>query len=166
MEAFYSALLNDEKTIIDKSSFELIKAIPDTIKLIIKTEFDRHVKVGLNEGDLFAHTAVDFNGNYKPIELNNFIIVDLGTDIFGKYSTERNTVVKEKRTGECRSFHSVGAIGFFIVHTLMPLIHDLENAFSWETIDKFKELGDIKKENEQLKIKIKSLEAQISSLSK
>ncbi|CAN5407480.1 hypothetical protein BH09BAC6_BH09BAC6_12200 [soil metagenome] len=158
MQTTYLALLEDERTIITKTSFDLIKAIPDSIKYIFRMTLDQHVKVGLNEGDLFTYTSVDFENNYNPIDLTNFLIVDLGTDYFGKYASERYTVVKEKRTGERRRFHSVGDASSFILYFLIPLINKLENGCSWEIIDKFKELEEIKKENEQLKAKIRGLE--------
>lgn len=160
----YLAFLEDKKTVINKSSIDLIKAIPSNIKYIIKVDFDRHVKVGINEGDMYTYTAVSIDGEYQPIEISNFIIVDLGTDIFGKYASERDTIIKEKISGDCRSFHSVGDFSACMRHTIIPLIDSLENAGSWEVFDKFKELEELRKENNRLKNKVQDLETRLNSI--
>lgn len=162
----YLALLQNEQTVINKSSLELINAIPDPIKYLIKVELDSHVVVGKNEADLYTYTAIDKDGNYKPIEITNFLVVDLGTDWFGKYANERNTVIKEKHTGISRNFFSAGGAASFLQFSLAPLLRELENAGSWVALDKLKELEDVKKENERLREKVKSLEEMLAALSK
>ena len=160
----YIALLQDEQTVINKSSLELINAIPDTIKYLIKVELDSHVVVGKNEGDLYTYTAVDLDGKYQPIEITNFLVVDIGTDRFGKYANERDTIIKEKHSGISRKFFSVGGADALLRSTLVPLLRELENAGSWVELDKFKELDEVKKENERLSLKVKDLQDKLSSL--
>lgn len=163
-EPTYFALLEDEQTVIFKSSLDLIKAIQEPIKFIVKCEYNSQVEWGMNKATLYAYTAVDINGSPKPIELSNFVFVDLGTDWAGRYVNQRLILVKEKHTGKIREFPSNSAGKDFLLYNIMPLVRQLNNAGSWETLDKYKELDDVKVENGKLKERIQSLESEVHSL--
>lgn len=154
----YLALLEDDDTVISKPSIELIQAIPEPVKFIIRKDYHDHVKWGLNEATLYSYNAVDGAGKLKCLELPNFIFLDLGTDKAGQYTNERKIVVKEKHTGIKREFPSNSQDKHFLRIDLIRLYNRLNNVSSWAVLDLFDELDKIKKENEQLKLRVKQLE--------
>lgn len=150
MNAKYFALLEDNQTVISKSSLKLINTISAPIKYIIKQEFDSQFEdLYNNKIDLFAYTSVDLNGNHKPLEIQNFIFIDLGTDTPGRNVNERKISVKEKNTGIIRKFPSNSANEYFLKFDLVKLIKKLNTLGNFEVLDKFEEL---EKSNERVKI--------------
>lgn len=109
---------------------------------------------------LYSYNAVDAEGNFKSIELPNFIFLDLGTDNAGRYTNERKIIVKEKHTGVKREFRSNSQDKHFLRIDLIRLYNKLSNVSSWEVLDLFDELEKVRNENEELKLRIKQLESQ------
>jgi hypothetical protein len=165
MLSTYLALLEAEKTVIVKSSLELINAIPDPIKYLIKREFDSQVKARGIDVDLFSYTAVNLNGKFQPIEFQNFIVIDLGTDWAGRYVNERKVLIKEKRTNVIKEFHYVCSSDIqYITHHLVPIFNRLNSAGSWEALEKYEELDKVKEENKKLKSQMRELKEQLKIL--
>lgn len=164
MATTYYALLEDEKTVISKLAAEHLKEIPVSIKLIIKAAFVTRVENSNATGNLYAYSAVDIEGNHKPVELNNFLFVDLGSDWIGQYTTQRKIAVQERSTGLIRKFPSNAGGEWFIKSELFPLMRQLNSVGSWEMLDKLEELDKVKAENERHKSYIQKLEDQIKAL--
>lgn len=164
MATTYYALLEDEKTVISKLAAEHLKEITVPVRMIIKAGFATRVENSNYKGDLNAYSAVDIEGNHKPIELGNFLFVDLGTDWIGKYVNQRHITVQEKSSREIRKFPSNAAGEWYIKNDLLPLIRQLNRVGSWEMLDKLEELDKVKAENERKNSYIQQLEDQIKAL--
>lgn len=164
MATTYYALLEDEKTVISKLAAEHLKEIPVPIKLIIKTAFVTRVENSNATGNLYAYSAVDIEGNHKPVELNNFLFIDLGSDWIGKYVNQREITVQERSSGVIRKFPSNAGGQGFVLYELLPSMRQLNSVGSWEMLDKLEELDKVKAENERHKSYILKLEDQIKAL--
>jgi hypothetical protein len=164
MAPTYFALLEDETTVIKKTSLDLISAVSENIKLIVKQELDSYIKRYDNEFPLFSYQSVDINGKPNPIELQNFIFIDLGTDDIKYNNKSRVVLVKEKHTGEIREFECVHTPHEFLPYFILPLIKRLENAGSLETLKKYEEIEILQKRNKHLDERVRQLEAELNNL--
>jgi hypothetical protein len=136
----FLALLTDETTTIRKLSANQLKAIPVAVKYIIKYE-GLPAKTATTSGSICSYSSVDLDGNSKPIEIGNFVILDLGTESNVLNSYKQITVL-DTHTGITRKFQSDHGGEDFITKDLLPLIRQLSIEGNWEPLTPIEAVTD------------------------